>query len=240
MTAQPAKKPGRLAETRQAYNAIKSLDPRLGWWMLGAAVLTLLVVVGIGWLLGHPWLSLITALPAAALAASLVMNQRGNKAMYGAIKGQPGATGATLTSMGRRGWFASEEPVAMDVTHGTKLNDLTGTAMVFRAVGRPGVVLLGEGPRARVDRLLKTEEKKIARVVPNVPVHRWVVGDGEGEVPVEKVTNKLTRMRPELTKEEVVAVNKRLRALGGMRPPIPAGIDPRSVQKTSRKSLRGK
>jgi hypothetical protein len=111
--------------------------------------------------------------------------------------------------------------------------------MVFRALGRPGIVLLGEGPHARVTKLLKQEEKKVARVAPGVPVHLWVIGDGEGEVPVKKVSGKLTRMRPVLTKAETAVVNKRLKSLGGMKPPIPKGVDPTRTR-VDRKAMRGK
>jgi hypothetical protein len=66
-----------------------------------------------------------------------------------------------------------------------------------------------------------------------------VVGDAEGQVPVRKVANKLTRMKPVLTKEEVSAVNKRLKSLGGVRPPIPAGMDPLRAR-VDRKAMRGR
>ena len=111
--------------------------------------------------------------------------------------------------------------------------------MVFRALGRPGIVLIGEGPTARVTKLLKQEEKKVARVAPGVPVHLWVVGDGDDQVPVKKVSGKLTRMRPVLTKAETAVVNKRLKSLGGMRPPIPKGVDPTRAR-VDRKAMRGK
>jgi hypothetical protein len=235
------KKPGRIAEIRQAYRAIKSLDPKLGWWMLGAALLTAAVIIGIGAIFGGGWLiyAVIVAIPAALLVATLVMNRRGNKAMYGALEGQVGAAGATLTGLGKRGWYASQEPVALDGARGTRPSDLEGAAMVFRALGRPGVVLIGEGPSGRVNKLLKAEEKKVARVAPGVPVHRWVVGDGEGEVPLRKISGRLTRMKPVLTKAEVSVVNKRLTSLGGLRPPIPKGVDPTRAR-MDRKAMRGK
>ena len=46
-------------------------------------------------------------------------------------------------------------------------------------------------------------------------------------------------MRPVLTKEETSVVNKRLKSLGGMRPPIPKGIDPTRAR-VDRKAMRGK
>lgn len=236
-----AKKPGRFAEIRQGYRAIKQLDPRIGWFMLLAALVTFAVIVGIGFLLGGlwRWYLILIAIPTALLAATFVMNRRGNKAMYGVLEGKAGAAGAALQSMGRRGWYASTEPVAIDVNRASKPSDMSGAAMVFRALGRPGVVLLGEGPPQRVLKLLKAEERKTTRVAPGVPVHLWVVGDGDGEVKVSKISSKLTRMRPVLTKAETAVVNKRLKSLGGLRSGVPAGMDPTRAR-VDRKSMRGK
>ena len=241
MSEQSEKKPGRIGQVRQAYRAIKSLDPNLGWWMLLAAVGVAAVLVGGGFLIGGwwRWYGILIAIPSALLAAVIVMNRRGNTAMYGALDGQPGAAGAALTGMGRRGWYADQEPVALEGARGTRAQDMAGAAMVFRALGRPGIVLIGEGPTGRVTKLLKQEEKKVARVAPGVPVHLWVVGDGEGQVPVKKISGKLTRMRPVLTKAETSVVNKRLKSLGGMRPPLPKGIDPTKAR-VDRKAMRGK
>ncbi len=245
MSDQPAKKTGRVAEIRQAYRAIKSLDPKLGWWMLGAGVLTFLVIVALGAVFGGGigsgwfWYSVLVALPSGFLAATFVMNRRGNKAMYGALEGKIGAVGATLGGMGRRGWFADQEPVAVDGARGTRPQDMADAAMVFRALGRPGIVLIGEGPGGRVRKLLKQEEKKVARVAPGVPVHLWVAGDGDDEVPLRKITSRLTRMKPALTKAEVSVVNKRLKSLGGLRPPVPKGVDPTKMR-MDRRAMRGR
>lgn len=235
------KQPGRIAQIRQSYQAIKSLDPKIGWLMLGAAVLVFAVIAGIGFAIGGfwRWYLLLVALPTSLLAAVIVMNRRGNSAMYNALEGQAGAAGAALMGMGKRGWFTSEQPVAIDAVRGTKLSDMTGAAMVFRALGRPGVILIGEGPASRVDRLLRAEEKKVSRVAPGVPVHLWVAGDGEDQVPVRKIAGRLTRMKPVLTKAEVSVVNKRLVSLPGLRAAIPAGIDPTKAR-MNRGALRGK
>ena len=241
MSDQPEAKTGRIAQIRQAYTAIHRLDPKIGWWMAGAAVLAAAVIIGIGFLLGGFWLwySVIMSIGAALLAAVVVMNRRGNTAMYRALEGQPGAAGATLTGLGKRGWYATQEPVAIEGARGTRPSDMVDAAMVFRALGRPGIVLIGEGPAPRVTKLLKQEEKKVTRVAPGVPVHLWVVGEGEGQVPIKKVSSRLTRMRPVLTKEEASVVNKRLKSLGGMKPPIPKGVDPTRAR-VDRKAMRGK
>ena len=46
-------------------------------------------------------------------------------------------------------------------------------------------------------------------------------------------------MKPVLTKDEASAVNKRLKALGGIRPPVPKGVDPTRAR-IDRKAMRGR
>ena len=79
----------------------------------------------------------------------------------------------------------------------------------------------------------------MARVAPGVPVHLLVVGDGDDQVRVKKISSRLTRMRPVLTKAETAVVNKRLKSLGGMKPPIPEVVDPTRAR-VDRKAMRGK
>ena len=241
MSESTEKKPGRFAGVRDGYQAIKSLDPAVTWWMLGAFLVTVLVITGIGYALGHWIYALIVAIPAGLLAATFILNRRGNTAMYDNLEGRPGAVGAALQGMGKRGWYADPEPVAMDAQRNMKPTDMSNVAMVYRALGRPGIVLLAEGPKGRAQTLLKAEAKKVGRVTPGVPLQTFYVGSDEaaGDLALRKVSNKLTRMKPVLTKEETAVVNKRLKSLGGMRPPIPAGIDPTRVR-VDRKAMRGK
>lgn len=237
ISAAAPKKAGRIAQIRQGYTAIRSLDPNVGWWMLAAALGTLLAVMLIGGLwLGRPFFAVLFAVPLMMIAAMIVLNVRANKAMYGAIEGKTGAAGQALTTI-RRGWYISPEPIAADVQN--RQMDLSGAAVVFRALGRPGVVLVGEGPKPRVTKLLEAERKKVARVAPGVPVHFIVIGDGEGDVPVRKLVRKMQRLKPVLTKEETAVVNKRLKSLPGIRDGLPAGVDPTKVR-MSRKALRGR
>ena len=53
---------------------------------------------------------------------------------------------------------------------------------VHRLVGRPGVVLVGEGAPHRVRGLIAQEKKKIARVAGDTPIYDVIVGTGEGDV----------------------------------------------------------
>ena len=77
------------------------------------------------------------------------------------------------------------------------------------------------------------------RVAPGVPVYTYHVGTGEGELPVQKMRWTLTRLKPALSKQELIVVNKRLKSLPGIRQGIPAGVDPTSAR-MNRKALRGR
>ncbi|HZX99805.1 MAG TPA: DUF4191 domain-containing protein [Dermatophilaceae bacterium] len=234
------KKPrfGQIRQIRDIFNAAHGVDPKIGWWMALAAFGALVVMVGIGLLVNMPIYFLVLGIPVAALAASVVLSIRAKRAAYKSIEGKPGAAGAALSSL-RKGWYFEQQPVAAEAG---RAGDMASAAMVFRATGRPGVVLVAEGPPARAIKLAEAERKKISRIAgASVPVTVLRIGEGGGddEVSVRKVASKVQRMKPVLTKEEVAAVNKRLKAMGGMRPPLPAGIDPNRVR-MDRKAMRGR
>lgn len=227
-------KPSRVAQVRQAYTFAKQVDPKITQWMIGAFLLTLLVMVGIGFLVGHPWYFLIIGLPLAALVATIVMSRRTDKGAYAMIEGKPGATLAALSSIRRGGWIIEQQPIAADGR--PKGQDFTNVATLYRAVGRPGVVLVAEGPAARAKKLLIEERRKVERLASGAPVHLMRVGEGETSgdiqmVDVRKLSSTIQRMKPVLTKEEVTLVNKRLKAMTGMRQAgVPAGMDPNRVR----------
>lgn len=234
--AKPRKQ--RFAQLRrigEVYRQSKAIDPSITWWMLGTFLLVELVLILIGLAIGHPIYLGIVGLPLALLAAAVVMARRAESAAYRQLEGQAGGGGAALGAL-RRGWYYDQQPVAVEAT---RPGDVAGAAMVFRAIGRPGVVLVCEGPVGRAQRLGESERKRITRVLPSVPVHVLRVGSAVGEVPVRKLAGKIQRMKPALTKAEVSAVNKRLKALGAPKPPVPKGIDP-SRARPDRKGARGR
>nr|WP_238539408.1 DUF4191 family protein [Janibacter hoylei] len=147
------------------YRTVKQLDPQVGLWMLLGFVVVLAVGALIGLIFGHVIASLLVALPFAALAAMIVLSRRGERAAFAQMEGQRGASIGGLSAL-RRGWYYDQEPVAADAT---KPSEIATAAVVFRALGRPGIVLLGEGPKHRVDKLFAKETKKVARVAPRRP-----------------------------------------------------------------------
>jgi hypothetical protein len=100
---------------------------------------------------------------------------------------------------------------------------------VYRAVGRGGVVLISEGPKSRTGRMIDEERRKVGRVLPNVPVSTISVGPDSDSVALHKVPRTLAKIKPTLTKAEVMAISNRLQSLENSMP-IPKGIDPMKVR----------
>ncbi|CEA07857.1 hypothetical protein BN1051_01182 [Arthrobacter saudimassiliensis] len=222
------KEPGRFKQMGDIFRMTRRNDPNLVWIMVGV----FLAVVAVGLLIGlliNNWITmLIIAIPLGLLGALLVLSRRAERAAFGQLEGRPGAAGASLSVL-RRGWIVEEQPVAV--------NPRSQDA-VFRAIGRPGIVLVTEGPATRVRTLVDGERRRLSRIVPNVPVHVIQTGRGENQVPLQQVAKKMKKMDKALTKQEVQAVNKRLAALGS-KLPIPKGVDPYKAR-PDRRAMRGR
>ena len=99
--------------------------------------------------------------------------------------------------------------------------------VVHRAVGRPGVILVGEGAPSRLGGLLAAEKKKTARVAHDVPIFEFQVGNGEGQIPVRQLQRKIMRLPRNLRPAAVSDLNSRLKALQPAmqmpKPPLPKG-----------------
>ena len=234
-------KPGRVAQMRQVFTMTRKADPAVVWWMLLAALAVLLVAVVVGVLWNQLVYMLILGIPLAILAAVAVLGRRAEKAAFAQIESQPGGSTAALGQL-RRGWYYDQEPVAAEAGGTMRgMRDLHNAAMVFRAVGKPGVVLLAEGPRGAAQRLAVAEKKKVTRVVgEEVPVHTIMVGSGEGLTPLREVSRSMRKLPKKISNDEALVVQQRLKALVRNRPQVPAGIDPTRQPRMSRKALRGR
>lgn len=163
-------------------------------------------------------LYIITGLMLSILLTMVVLGNRAEKTAYKQITGQPGAVGAVLRSALRRVWQASEFPVAVNPR---------SQEAVYRAVGKPGVVLIGEGPQVKTKKMLDDERRAVLRAVPNIPVHYIYVGPDAGSIPLHKLSKTMRGFKNSLRKAEVLAVSHRLNSLSrGGSLPIPKGMDP--------------
>jgi hypothetical protein len=192
---------GRLKQIRMVAKLVNEQNRRALPITFGSAVLVIVVFVLIGLLTGLAAFLIPVGVLLGLATAMILFGRFAQQAQYSAIDGQLGAAAAVLQSM--RGDWTVTPAVAgnrtMDVVH--------------RAVGRPGVVLVGEGVPARVASLLAAERKKTERVAHGVPIHEFQAGNGEGQVPVSKLQRKITMLPRTLRPTAVSDLNYRLKAL---------------------------
>jgi hypothetical protein len=220
------KEPNRIKQMWDVFQMTRKYDNRAIWFMLLGLVPPVIAGVILGFVL--PGTSLLTeitypiiGLLAGLLLVLIILGRRAERAAYSQIEGQAGAVGAVLKNSVRRGWQTSEMPI--------NVSPRTQDA-VYRAIGRGGVALIGEGPKSRTQRMLDEERRTVARILPNVPVTFLYVGPDADSIPLYKLAGRLQRIKPALRKAEVLAVSNRLASLS--KPPvgIPKGIDPNRLR----------
>ncbi len=192
--------PGRIQQIRMVAGLVHKANPRALPIVIGSGLGVLVVLVVVGLLTGLVFLIPLGVL-LGILVAVFLFGRFAQTAQYAAIEGQPGAAAAVLQSL-RGNWTVTPAIAAnrnMDVVH--------------RAVGRPGVVLVGEGSPTRLPSLLAAEKKRVARVAFDVPIHDFQVGDGEGQIPLRQLQRKIMKLPRDLKGTEVADLNFRLKAL---------------------------
>jgi hypothetical protein len=163
-TAAPEKRPGFFSQLRTLYTFTQQAYRWLPFLLAGILLVGIAAGIGIG-LLFPPFaiwslvLWGITGLMLGVLGSLMTMTRLSTHAMYRKIDGMPGAAGHVLSTSLGRGWTASEMPVGV--------NPKTQEA-VYRAIGRGGVVIVGEGARGRLTRLVNDERSKVQRVASGV------------------------------------------------------------------------
>ena len=206
---------GRLARLRLVGRMTAEQDPRFLPYLALAAGVGLILGTGVGLLVG-PWpVALLVGVLFALLGVLVVFNQRVSRAQIAAIEGRPGAAAGVLQSM--RGRWQLTPAVAV-----TRKQDL-----VHRVVGRPGVVLVGEGAPSRTAALLKQEQRKVQRVVGETPVRVVQVGDGPDHVALGQLAMHLAKMPRVVKTKELPTIEQRLAAVPGGQVPLPKGPMPR-------------
>lgn len=191
-----------------------------GFFLLAFAV----VFLPVAWFLNWPT-ALLLALPLGLLAGTYWFSRRAMRAAYSQIEGQPGAAAAVIQSMRGGNWLITPAVAA------NKSQDL-----VHRVVGKPGVVLVSEGPANRVVPMLANERKRTARWLPEIPIYEIQVGSDEGQVSLAKLQSALGKLPRNLRGGEVTEVRRKLDALGNAATsmPIPKGPMPTSARQVRR------
>lgn len=175
----------------------------------------------LGVFVGPVWFWVVMGITVAMLVGTIIFTRRAERAVYSQIEGQPGAAASALQTL-RRGWFV-EPAIAVN-----RQQDV-----VHRVVGRPGIVLVGEGSsHGRVKNLLAQEHRRHARIATDVPIHELVAGQGEDEVPLRKLGRSVQKLPKAISPAEMTEVRNRLRAMpsGANQLPIPKGPLPKNVK----------
>lgn len=192
---------GRLKQIRMVAKLVNQQNKRALPITFGAAAGVIVVVVLIGLLTGLFAVLIPVGVLFGVMTGMILFGRFAQQAQYSSIEGQLGAAAAVLQNM-RGDWTVTPAVTGnrtMDVVH--------------RAVGKPGVVLVGEGVPSRVAALIAAERKKTERVAHGVPIHEFQVGNGEGQLPVSKLQRKVTTLPRTLRPTAVSDLNYRLKAL---------------------------
>ncbi|MFZ9988055.1 MAG: DUF4191 domain-containing protein [Candidatus Nanopelagicales bacterium] len=218
---------GYLSSLRENFKLTRQVHRWVGLEMLGIfIVVTAIVAIPVSLFLN--WLSgILIGMPVGLLAMTYWFSRRAMNAAYTQIEGQSGAAVAVIQQM--RGNWSITPAVAV-----TRNSDI-----VSRVVGRPGVILVGEGPRQRVTHLLANERKKTARWLPEVPIYEIQVGTEADQVSVSKVQRELTKLPRALRPAEVNDVRRRLEAFSKKDSPVPIPKGPLPKGGKIPKSMRG-
>jgi hypothetical protein len=205
----------RLKAIRQAYTVTRAQDPKVLPIVLAAFFGPFLLLLAIGFVVGHPFYLGFIALMVGILVATFVFGRRVQKTAYAQVEGQIGAAAAVLQNM--RGDWRVTPAVSF-----TREQDL-----VHRVVGKPGVVLVAEGARNRTRNLVANEKRKVARIAGPTPVYDVFVGDGEGEVPLRGLEKHFLKLPHNIKPKLVNELDRKFTAMGGAALPIPKGPMPR-------------
>ncbi|MGW9626538.1 DUF4191 domain-containing protein [Microbacterium sp.] len=222
------KRPGFFSQIRSLFRFTRDVYGWLPWAQIAILIAGVLIGLIIGFLIsGASVLGLIlwgvTGLMFGILGAMFLMTRLSTTAMYAKIDGMPGASGHVLsTSLGRR-WSASDTPVG--------INPKTQEA-VYRVVGRGGIVIVGEGARGRLTRLINEERQKSQRVAHGVPVTVLYVGHGDDDVAIADLSKTIKKLPKAIDKATMAAVIRRIESVSQSLSslPIPKGIDPTRVR----------
>lgn len=224
---------GTIKQIRESFKITHQVDPKLPFWLIGTWLVVTLVGLGLGVAFGgeRGWLfGLLAGALFGITAALFMLTHRTKRGTYTRYKGTPGAGEVPLNMLNKKRWTVQP---AIAVTRNQDC--------VHRVVGEAGLVLIGDGDTGRTKQLLATEAKRHSQVLYGIEVIPIMMGDAEGQVPMEKLTKHIERLPKTIDAIQVEEVKGRLVALDAMksRIPLPKGPMPTST-KGARKMMRGR
>ncbi|MEN9714837.1 MAG: hypothetical protein RJA35_304 [Actinomycetota bacterium] len=228
MAKNTQKTPGRFSQMWEIWKLTAKTDKTAVPLAAVAGIAALGVSLLLGFIGGGSAIGLtvwsVLGLVAGVITFIAVISRRAERMAYSRIEGQAGAVGAILSTILKRGWSGSEEPVALNA----RSQDL-----LYRVAGRGGIVLIAEGHRASLSRLVEDEKRKLAKVANGVPVSvLWVCGD-EHSVRLGDLAKTIFKLPKVVRTAELGEINRRLSTMR-LNVPVPKGIDPTRVRGMSK------
>jgi Domain of unknown function (DUF4191) len=209
---------GRVAQVRAVWKMTREQDPKTIPIVLGPALGILVVIVVVGILIHHIVLFSVVGVLVGLITGTAIFGRRATTTMYAQVEGRPGAAAAILQGM-RGDWRVTP---AVGFTRNQEL--------VHRVVGRPGIVLIGEGSSVpAIRQLIGDQKRRVGRVAPETPVYDIIIGDGEDQVSIRKLQRHVMKLPSNLKKSEINGVEARMKALGGANIPLPKGPIPQRM-----------
>jgi hypothetical protein len=209
---------GRVAQVRAVWKMTRERDPKAIPLILGPALGVLVVLVVVGILTSHIVVFSVIGFLVALITGTSIFGRRATKTMYAQVEGRPGAAAAILQGM-RGDWRVTP---AVGFTRNQEL--------IHRVIGRPGIILVGEGTStAAIRQLIVDQKRRVGRVAPETPLYEVIVGDEDDRVSIRKLQSHMTKLPRNLKKSEINGVEARMKALGGASVPLPKGPIPQRV-----------
>jgi len=205
-------------QIKETYSFARKEISFLALRLIGVFALVFAVIFGIGIAIDQKLFLGFLGFTTSLLITVFYFGKIAEKAAYSSIAGQVGAAASVLNAI-RGAWFVTPA-VGVDKNQN----------MVHRVVGRPGIILVGEGSRPGV--LLAEQRKAHARFAQGVPIHELIVG--EGDLTISNLQKTVKKISKSLRPAEVTEVRKRLEALPKTALPIPKGPMPQG-RKMSRR-----
>ncbi|HEX3206187.1 MAG TPA: DUF4191 domain-containing protein, partial [Propionibacteriaceae bacterium] len=173
---------GRIRQIIRAYQVTHEYDRALPYLLIGAFVLPIAIGVVVGLLWGYAFNVILLGVMIGLLAAMFTLVRRAKAATYKRYSGKPGSAEVALQMLPKK-WISTPAIAAnrnRDVIH--------------RTLGPGGLVLIGEGEPGRVRQLLASEVKKHERVAYGVTVTTVIMGNKDGQVPLDKLADHIRKL----------------------------------------------
>jgi hypothetical protein len=198
---------GRIRQIRMVAGIIRKSDPKALPITIGSGVAVLAVLLVVGLLTGLAPLLIPFGVLLGVLVSMILFGRYAQSSQYKMMEGQPGAAAAVVQSMSSRRGMRGNWTVTPAIAGNRNMD------IVHRVVGRPGIVLIGEGSPTGLATLMAAEKRRMSRIKYDVPITEVQIGEQKGQIPVRDLERTLMRLPRTLRPAAVSELNRRLKAL---------------------------